>query len=59
MEMKYVKGAMNESHRMVPVVQGLGRKTQKDLVLSGYQVNIRQNIYRPTILFIQSGTHCY
>jgi cytochrome P450 len=38
-EMKYVRGAMNETLRLLPVVQGIGRKTQKDLVLSGFQVD--------------------
>jgi len=46
-EMKYVRGAMNETLRLLPVVQGIGRKTQKDLVLSGFQIpdGTRVNYY--------------
>ena len=38
LDMKLVKGAMDETLRLMPVIQGLGRVTQKDLVLSGYKV---------------------
>ena len=37
-EMKYLKAVQHESQRLLPAVGGLGRTTQKDMVLSGYQI---------------------
>ena len=36
--MKYLRACSQESHRLLPVVSGSGRRTQKELVLSSYTV---------------------
>lgn len=36
--MKYLRAASQESHRLLPVTNGAGRRTQRDLVLSNYNV---------------------
>ena len=37
-KMKYLRACCQESHRMRPVTIGLGRRTQKEVTLSGYKV---------------------
>ena len=37
-QMKYLKAVQHESQRLMPVVGGFSRITQKDMVLSGYQI---------------------
>ena len=36
--LKYLRACTQESHRLLPVFSGLGRRTQKELVLSSYTV---------------------
>jgi len=43
-EMKYLKAFQRESQRLLPAVGGVGRKTQKDLVLSGYKIPKDTNV---------------
>ena len=36
--MKYLKACCQESHRLLPVASGIGRRTQTEVILSGYEI---------------------
>ena len=56
-EMKYLKAVQHESQRMMPAAGGLGRITQKDMVLSGYQIPTGTRVTFLTMVPMNSEKH--
>jgi len=56
-DIKYPRAVLQETLRMLPVVGGIGRLTQKDIVLSGYQVPTGMKVSNTFVNTMRSEQH--